>query len=114
MVAVLEEGRREGRREQALELELGWLVLVWELELELGRLVLVLVLVLVRELVLRSGGLKVRLAQVDYVGEFKGKGDGRVFGNDQRQLRGFEGDKGMKQFKNVGLKTKSSLGLDCC
>ena len=23
-------------------------------------------------------------------------------------------DKGMKQFKNVGLKTKSSLGLDCC
>ena len=33
---------------------------------------------------LRSGGLKVRLAQVDYVGEFKGKGSGRVFGNDQR------------------------------
>ena len=23
-------------------------------------------------------------------------------------------DKGMKQFKNVGLETKSSLGLDCC
>ena len=34
--------------------------------------------------VLRSGGLKVRLAQVDCVGEFKGKGSGRVFGNDQR------------------------------
>ena len=34
--------------------------------------------------VLRSGGLKVRLAQVDCVGEFKGKGNGRVFGNDQR------------------------------
>ena len=33
---------------------------------------------------LRSGGLKVRLAQVDCVGEFKGKGSGRVFGNDQR------------------------------
>ena len=25
-----------------------------------------------------------------------------------------EGTKGVKQFKNVGLKTKSSLGLDCC
>ena len=33
---------------------------------------------------LRSGGLKVRLAQVNCVGEFKGKGSGRVFGNDQR------------------------------
>ena len=33
---------------------------------------------------LRSGGLKVRLAQVDCVGEFKDKGSGRVFGNDQR------------------------------
>ena len=33
---------------------------------------------------LRSGGLKVRLAQVDCVGEFKGEGSGRVFGNDQR------------------------------
>ena len=29
-------------------------------------------------------------------------------------LEDFERDKGMKQFKNVGLKTKSSLGLDCC
>ena len=37
-----------------------------------------------RSPVLRSGGLKVRLAQVDYVGKFKGKGSGRVFGNDQR------------------------------
>ena len=36
------------------------------------------------EEVLRSGGLKVRLAQVDYVGEFKDKGSGRVFGNNQR------------------------------
>ena len=34
--------------------------------------------------VLRSGGLKVRLAQVDCVGEFEDKGSGRVFGNDQR------------------------------
>ena len=34
--------------------------------------------------VLRSGGLKVRLAQGNCVGEFKGKGSGRVFGNDQR------------------------------
>ena len=34
--------------------------------------------------VLRSGGLKVRLAQGKCVGEFKGKGGGRVFGNDQR------------------------------
>ena len=34
--------------------------------------------------VLRSGGLKVRLAQVNCVGKFKGKGSGRVFGNDQR------------------------------
>ena len=33
---------------------------------------------------LRLGGLKVRLAQVDYVGESKGKEDGKVFGNDQR------------------------------
>ena len=57
MVAVLEEGRREGQREQALELELGRLVLVRELGrvlvrepgrvlvrepgLELGRVVLV-------------------------------------------------------------------------
>ena len=63
---------------------------------------------------LRLGGLKVRLAQGNCVGEFKGKGGGKVFGNDQRRLRGFEGTKGMKQFKNVGLKTKSSLGLDCC
>ena len=63
---------------------------------------------------LRSGGLKVRLAQVDCVGEFEGKGGGKVFGNDQRRLRGFEGTKRMKQFKNVGLETKSSLGLDCC
>ena len=31
-----------------------------------------------------------RLAQVDCIGEFKGKGDGKVFGNDQRRLRGFE------------------------
>ena len=37
-----------------------------------------------RREMLRSGGLKVRLAQVDCVGEFKGKGGGRVFGNDQR------------------------------
>ena len=29
-------------------------------------------------------------------------------------LEDFEGTKGMKQFKNVGLKTKSSLGLNCC
>ena len=36
---------------------------------------------------LRSGGLKVRLAQVDCVGEFKGDGSGRIFGNDQRGLR---------------------------
>ena len=36
------------------------------------------------EQVLRSGGLKVQLAQVNCVGEFKGKGSGRVFGNDQR------------------------------
>ena len=28
---------------------------------------------------LRSGGLKVRLVQVDCVGEFKDKGSGRVF-----------------------------------
>ena len=33
---------------------------------------------------LRSGSLKVRLAQDNCVGEFKGKGSGRVFGNDQR------------------------------
>ena len=33
---------------------------------------------------LRSGGLKVQLAQVDCVGEFKGERSGRVFGNDQR------------------------------
>ena len=43
---------------------------------------------------LRSGGLKVRLAQGNYVGEFKGKGGGRVFRNDQRWLRGFEGTRG--------------------
>ena len=35
-------------------------------------------------MVLRSGGLKVRLAQGNCVGEFKGKRGGRVFGNDQR------------------------------
>ena len=39
---------------------------------------------LLEAVMLRSGGLKVRLAQVDCVGEFEGKGDGRVFGNDQR------------------------------
>ena len=33
---------------------------------------------------LRSGGLKVRLAQGNCVGEFEGKGSGRVFDNDQR------------------------------
>ena len=33
---------------------------------------------------LRSGGLKVQLAQGSCVDEFKGKGDGKVFGNDQR------------------------------
>ena len=59
MVAVREGGRREGRREQAPELEQ---VLVRELGLELGRLVLVLgrlvlVLVLVRELGLELGRL---------------------------------------------------------
>ena len=68
MVAVWEGGRREGRREQAPELEQ---VLVRELGLELGRLVLVLgrlvlvlvlgrlvlVLVLVRELGLELGRL---------------------------------------------------------
>ena len=64
--------------------------------------------------VLRSGGLKVRLAQGNCVGEFKGKGSGRVFGNDQRWLRDLRGQREVKQFKNVGLKTKSSLGLDCC
>ena len=30
-----------------------------------------------------------RLAQDNCVGEFKGKGGGKVFGNDQRRLRGF-------------------------
>ena len=59
MVAVREGGWREGRREQAPELEQ---VLVRELGLELGRLVLVLgrlvlVLVLVRELGLELGRL---------------------------------------------------------
>ena len=63
---------------------------------------------------LRSGGLKVRLAQVNCVGKFKGKRRDRVFGNNQRQLRDLKGQREMKQFKNVGLKTKSSLGLDCC
>ena len=43
---------------------------------------------------LRSGGLKVQLAQGNCVGKFKGKGCGKVFGNNQRQLRGFEGTKG--------------------
>ena len=33
---------------------------------------------------LRSGGLKVQLAQGDYVGEFKDERSGGVFGNDQR------------------------------
>jgi hypothetical protein len=64
--------------------------------------------------VLRSGGLKVRLAQGNCVGEFKGKGRDGVFGSDQRRLRDLKGQREMKQFKNVGLKTKSSLGLDCC
>ena len=32
---------------------------------------------------LRLGDLKVRLAQDNCVGEFKGEGSGRVFGNDQ-------------------------------
>ena len=31
--------------------------------------------------------------------------------DDFRDLRG---QREMKQFKNVGLKTKSSLGLNCC
>ena len=39
---------------------------------------------IVRAMLLRLGGLKVRLAQGNCVGEFKGKGSGRVFGNDQR------------------------------
>ena len=55
-----------------------------------------------------------RLAQVNCVGKFKGKRRDRVFGNNQRQLRDLKGQREMKQFKNVGLKTKSSLGLDCC
>ena len=46
------------------------------------------------QIVLRSGGLKVQLAQVDCVGECKSEEDGKVFGNDQRRLRGFEGTKG--------------------
>ena len=29
-------------------------------------------------------------------------------------LEDLKGQKEVKQFKNVGLKTKSSLGLDCC
>ena len=36
------------------------------------------------DMLLRSDGLKVRLAQGNCVGEFKGKGRGRVFGNHQR------------------------------
>ena len=40
------------------------------------------------DLLLRSDGLKVRLAQSNCVGEFKGKGNGRVFGNDQKMTLG--------------------------
>ena len=29
-------------------------------------------------------------------------------------FRDLKGQREVKQFKNVGLKTKSSLGLDCC
>ena len=76
MVAVLEEGRWEGRREQALELELGRLVLVWELELGLGRLVLVLVLVLVRKLgrvLVRELGLELGWVVLVPVPELEGE-----------------------------------------
>ena len=44
--------------------------------------------------VLRSGGLKVRLAQGDCVGEFKGKGGDRVFGNDKDDLEDLRGQRG--------------------
>ena len=40
--------------------------------------------IMVGSKMLRLGGLKVQLAQVNCVGELEGKGDGRVFGNDQR------------------------------
>ena len=56
-----------------------------------------------------------RIVQGNCVGKFKGKGDGRVFLVKQKMtLEDFEGQREMKQFKNIGLKTKSSLGLDCC
>ena len=58
---------------------------------------------------LRSGGLKVQLAQVDCVGEFKGKGDGKVFGNDQRRLRGFEGTKGGEAIQEHWIENQVKL-----
>ena len=68
---------------------LGLVLLVALREVEVERVVLPLLLLLLSEgtlvrVVLRSGGLKVRLAQSNCVGEFKGKGSGGVFGNDQR------------------------------
>ena len=53
-----------------------------------------------------------RLAQGNCVGKFqkvRGMAESLVMTKDDLEdLRG----QGMKQFKNVGLKTKSSLGLD--
>ena len=41
----------------------------------------------------------------------KGMAESLVITKDDLEI---EGTKEVKQFKNVGLKTKSSLGLDCC
>ena len=49
---------------------------------------------------LRLGGLKVRLAQGNCVGKFKGKGSGRVFGytkDDLEDLRGQKGDEAIQE-----------------
>ena len=60
-------------------------------------------------MLLRSGGLKVRLAQVDCVGKFKGKGSDRVFGNDQRRLRDLKGQKGDEAIQERWIENQVKL-----
>ena len=44
--------------------------------------------------------------------EIRGVAESLIMTKDDLEI--LRGQREMKQFKNVGLKTKSSLGLDCC
>ena len=58
--------------------------------------------------------LRCDLHKVTVLASSKGRGVAESLVVTKDDLEVLKGQREVKQFKNVGLKTKSSLGLDCC